>query len=90
MHGAPDAFRRDRQHERFFDHLSSWQNGELQQPALPTRRGRNLVIRWTGFHLHIDDDIWPEEGVVPPATAAIDVTVEPRALRVWVPGEKNE
>jgi diacylglycerol kinase (ATP) len=72
--------------ERLIDYLSSWQNGELRRPELPTRRGRHLAMQWTGFHVHIDDDIWPEDGATPlAAPAPIDVTLEAQALSVLVP-----
>ena len=28
----------------------------------PTRRGKHLRFEWTGFELHLDDELWPVEG----------------------------
>jgi len=68
------------------DYLSSWQNGETRRAALPTRRGRHLILEWTGFHLHIDDDIWPDEGEQTPlAPTRIDITIQAPSLSVLVP-----
>jgi diacylglycerol kinase family enzyme len=75
--------------ERLIAYLSSWQNGEERRAALPTRRGRHLVMQWTGFHVHVDDDIWPEEGMKADAPAQIEVTLEPQVLRVLVPNVKD-
>ncbi len=68
------------------DYLSSWQNGETLRAALPTRRGRHLILEWTGFHLQIDDDIWPDESAqTPMAPTRIDITIQAQALSVLVP-----
>ena len=71
--------------DRLIDYLSSWQNGEFRRPHLPTRQGRRLAMRWTGFHVHIDDRIWPDEGAMPPAPAPIDVTIEAQAVSFLSP-----
>lgn len=71
--------------DRLIDYLSSWQNGEFRRPQLPTRQGRRLAMRWTGFHVHIDDRIWPDEGAMPPAPAPIDVTIEAQAVSFLSP-----
>jgi hypothetical protein len=44
-----------------------------------------LAMRWTGFHVHIDDRIWPDEGAMPPAPAPIDVTIEAQAVSFLSP-----
>ncbi len=55
---------------RFFDYLSSWQDGRMREPRLPSFRGRRLEIRWGGFELHLDDRIWPAEGEAPARDAS--------------------
>lgn len=70
---------------RLLEYLSSWQDGEFRRPQLPTRRGQRLTVQWTGFHLHIDDDIWPDQRAMARAPAPIDVTVEARAVSFLVP-----
>jgi len=75
----------DAERELLLDYLSSWQNGEQRRPVLPTRRGRHLTMRWTGFHLHVDDDIWPDDGRLPSSAGAqIDIGIEAQ-LKVLVP-----
>lgn len=56
--------------ERFFDYLSSWQDGRMREPRLPTFRGRRLQMHWGGFEVHLDDRIWPAEGETPARAAA--------------------
>jgi diacylglycerol kinase family enzyme len=75
--------------ERLLEYLSSWQSGEARRAALPTRRGRHLVMQWTDFHVHVDDDIWPEEGAKLPAPARIDIKLEAQVLKVLVPELKG-
>ena len=42
-------------------------------------------MQWTGFHLHVDDDIWPDDGPLPSSAGAqIDIGIEAQ-LRVLVP-----
>jgi diacylglycerol kinase (ATP) len=53
---------RETERARLLDYLSSWQNGRMQAPELPTYRGRKLRIGWTGFHAHVDDTLWPADG----------------------------
>jgi diacylglycerol kinase family enzyme len=41
--------------------LANWQNGGMHHPELPSYRGRELRIRWSGYPLHIDDVLEPEQ-----------------------------
>src|SRR5262245_20845065 len=47
----------DSEREPLAHYLSSWQNGWLHRPELPSYRGRELNIEWTGYPLHIDDGL---------------------------------
>ncbi len=72
--------------ERLTEDLKSWQKEKPRLAVLPTRRGRHLVIDWTGFALHIDDEIWPEEHGAPPRSpASIDVRLE-GSVEMLAPG----
>jgi len=72
----------------FRDALASWKRGALQPHAWPSRRGRHLQLRWTGFPVHLDDESWPEEGRPDPQSAqVIDVTVQRAALEFLVPSD---
>jgi diacylglycerol kinase family enzyme len=68
------------------DYLSSWQDGARAPVPLPTLRGRRVVMQWTGFHLHIDDQVWPDEGAkLTTIPARVEAAIEPTTLNVLVP-----
>jgi diacylglycerol kinase family enzyme len=70
----------------FRDTLASWKRGALQPHPWPSRRGRHLQLRWTGFPVHLDDESWPGEDRADKETAqVIDLTMEPAALEFLVP-----
>jgi hypothetical protein len=76
---ARDAFR---------GQLASWKRGALSPHPWPSRQGRHLVLRWTGYPLHLDDEAWPEDDRSDPGAALrIDVTVERAALEFLVPAD---
>lgn len=65
------------QRDRLTEDLKSWQQEKPRLAVLPTHRGRRLVMDWTGFPLHIDDEIWPGNGAAaPPSPAKIEVRLE--------------
>jgi diacylglycerol kinase family enzyme len=51
--------------ERLGEYLAHWQDERERLAILPARQGRHLRIEWTGFPLHIDDELWPEPGSPP-------------------------
>jgi diacylglycerol kinase family enzyme len=53
---------------------------------IPSRQFRNLRIRWEEGPLHFDDKIWPAKDE-PARSAEITITVEPSALKIWLPSE---
>jgi diacylglycerol kinase family enzyme len=62
--------------ERLKTYLSTWQENRERLAVLPSHRGKQLRLEWTGFELHIDDELWPDEEAdqpTPPAT--IDLTI---------------
>jgi diacylglycerol kinase family enzyme len=66
-------------------YLSTWQNGRLHIPDLTTWRGRELRVEWTGFKVHIDDEVWPEEGASHAAPATMTIAMEHDALEFLAP-----
>lgn len=44
------------------EHLASWRRGDMTPPPLRSERGRSLVVEWSGFSMHLDDEQWPDEG----------------------------
>lgn len=73
-----------------FTCLGGWQRGTLCRPSLPTHRGRHLRIEWTGFPLHIDDDLWPKEGEkAASAPSSIEVRITNEMMEFIEPGSSG-
>jgi diacylglycerol kinase family enzyme len=71
---------------QFREHLQSWRRGALRPAQWPSRQGRHLTLRWSGFPLHLDDRFWPgDDAHNGRAPLRIDVRVEPGALEFLVP-----
>jgi diacylglycerol kinase (ATP) len=47
--------------DRLQNYLATWQENRERLSVLPTRRGKRLRIHWTGFELHIDDELLPAQ-----------------------------
>jgi diacylglycerol kinase family enzyme len=47
--------------ERLKNYLTTWQENRERLAVLPSHRGKHLRMQWTGFELHIDDELWPGE-----------------------------
>jgi diacylglycerol kinase (ATP) len=74
--------------DRVRQYLSSWQEEKPRLPVLPSYRGSSLSLRWSGFELHIDDQLWPPRGETPPeAPAMIELSLESEGVEVLVPPE---
>lgn len=69
----------------FREQLASWRRGALRPPEWPSRRGRRLSLQWTGFPLHLDDRLWPDEAWTRGAAGAIEIEIDPGALSFLVP-----
>jgi diacylglycerol kinase family enzyme len=64
--------------------FSSWQNGVLRLPELPSHRGRDLRIQWDGHPLHLDDRL--ERSAVPGAVPFdVKVSIARGALELLLP-----
>lgn len=55
----------ERERRRLLHCLEHWQENREHLGGLPSRRGRRLEIEWTGFPLHIDDKVQPEDDAKP-------------------------
>jgi diacylglycerol kinase family enzyme len=74
--------------EDFRARLASWKRGALEPHPLPSRRGRHLVLHWSGYPLHLDDEAWPDENIrEPEAPLRIDVTMRRAAIEFLVPAD---
>ena len=61
--------------ERLKIYLSNWQENRERLAVLPSHRGKQLRIEWTGFELHIDDKLWPQPGTKHPAKATLELAI---------------
>jgi len=74
------------QRDRLGEYLAKWQDNRERLAVLPTHRGKHLRIEWTGFHLHIDDELWPANGDVPQAQqGTIELMIDGRTVEFLVP-----
>jgi diacylglycerol kinase (ATP) len=62
--------------DRLTGYLKAWQENRERLAVLPSRRGKVLRIEWRGYPLHIDDELWPEEGARVPERATIELAIE--------------
>jgi len=70
--------------ERLVLYLETWQQNRERLAVLPSRRGRRLSMRWTGFEMHIDDELWPDEEK-PRPPARVETCIEDAAVDFLVP-----
>jgi diacylglycerol kinase family enzyme len=57
--------------DRLKNYLETWQENRERLAVLPSRRGKHLRVEWTGFDLHIDDELWPQAGTRPAGGSAV-------------------
>jgi diacylglycerol kinase (ATP) len=61
--------------ERLKNYLATWQENRERLAVLPSRRGKHLRIDWTGFELHIDDQLWPERNAKLAAGGTVELSI---------------
>jgi diacylglycerol kinase family enzyme len=64
------------QRDRLQNYLASWQENRERLSVLPTRRGTTLSLQWSGFELHIDDELLPAEPAAPVELSIGELAVE--------------
>lgn len=62
---------REEERDRLKNNLAIWQNNRERLSVLPAHRGRRLQMKWAGFSLHIDDELWPQNGATADAQEAV-------------------
>jgi diacylglycerol kinase family enzyme len=72
--------------DRVEQYLASWQEEKPRLAVLPSRRGRHLRFEWTGFELHIDDELWPGPGETP-SHGIIDMCMDGHTVEFLVPAK---
>lgn len=74
--------------EKLHDYLSKRIANQPCAPGLTTHRGRQLRIECNEYRVHIDDDVWPEQGKHPPfSPIIIDVGLHAESLELLAPSE---
>ncbi len=74
------------QREALQSFLSSWQNGWHRPPDFPSMRGRHLELDWDGYELHLDDGLWPEDGITtPPGRHGIEIAMDGASVEFLAP-----
>ena len=74
--------------DRMRHYLEHWQEEKPRLAVLPSHRGKRLKMRWTGFFVHIDDEVWPpEEGGK--SAADIDIRLAGRSVEFLVPDQTS-
>ncbi len=77
---------KNKDRKKLHDHLENWQDGMLWPSEFKTKRGAQFEIEWTGYPVHIDDKVWPdEEKKKPKKGSTIEITVERKSLEFAVP-----
>jgi diacylglycerol kinase family enzyme len=70
---------------RLLHYLEHWQENRERLAVLPSLRGRRLQIEWTGFELHIDDKLKPDEGAKPKEMAGlVDARIDGESVEFLV------
>ena len=67
------------------DCLSDWIAGRVSSPGVQVHRVRRVRMEWTGFPVHVDDEIWPpDESKIRLDVKHVEIGVQPAALEVCV------
>jgi diacylglycerol kinase family enzyme len=61
--------------ERLKNYLTAWQENRERLSVLPSHRGKHLQLQWSGFELHIDDKLWPDDGEPPTQPSTIELEI---------------
>jgi diacylglycerol kinase (ATP) len=95
LHLAPDAdpadgrldlvLLTDDDREMLARYVESELNGHTK-PRPVSHRGRHLHLRWEGFPVHIDDEVWPANGdPLPSSPAAVHARMDGQWVEFLVP-----
>jgi len=77
--------------DRLKNYFTSWQENRERLSVLPSHRGKHLRIEWSGYDLHVDDELWPEEGdTSAPKSARIELTIGEASVEFLAPDAKNQ
>jgi len=66
-------------------YLAGAEEGDVYPPALPLLRGRVLEVEWTGFPVHIDDNLWRSPGRKDVRRTGIEISLPGDAVEFLLP-----
>lgn len=72
--------------ERLVHYLDTWQENRKRLAVLPSHKGEHLTLEWTGFEIHLDDKLWPDEDPKKPKSPAEKQAKPPARIEVWLEG----
>jgi diacylglycerol kinase family enzyme len=73
---------------RLLESLENWKEDREELAFLPSIRGRRLQIEWSGFPLHIDDKLLPEDGMKAKEMAGpIEARIGSCSVEFLIPGD---
>jgi diacylglycerol kinase (ATP) len=70
--------------DRLQNYLATWQENRERLSVLPTRRGRHLRMQWSGFELHVDDELLPAG-----SAGAVELSIGEMSIEVLAPDAKR-
>jgi diacylglycerol kinase (ATP) len=71
--------------------LENWRDGKHHVADLPRVRASTIELEWSGFEVHIDDEVWPRKDAdAAPAAGSIEIRVERDALEFLGPRRHAE
>ncbi len=66
-------------------HLARGDGRSARAPTLAIHRGHELRLDWSGFELHLDDDVWPGDEPVASNSRTIDIKLEEEGVQFLAP-----
>jgi diacylglycerol kinase (ATP) len=66
-------------------YLSDRIDGKSSSAELMVRHSKSLRIECQGLHIHIDDNLWPDDGSPPSSSIVVDVKLSSESLEMLTP-----
>lgn len=85
---------RAEERDSFVRYMLSIVTEELDElPSVEVSQGRRLEVVWTGFPMHVDGELHPDDKDVledvSSEAATVIIEVMPQALEIWLPAERD-
>jgi diacylglycerol kinase family enzyme len=70
--------------DRLENYLATWQDNRERLSVLPSRRGKRLHLEWSGFELHIDDELMPA------ASGSVELSIGAQSVEILAPDPQRK